>query len=463
MKKWLCIICGLIYDEAEGWPADGILPGTRWEDVPEDWVCPDCLVGKADFEMMELSDDENTLVSAQAIAAQPDDIAPLSAPIVIVGSGHSGYQVAAALRRQSKTVDITVFTADDGALYSKPALSNSFAQAKKTADLQIEMALDWESRLNIRVYPFTRVEHINRETKTLLTSIGTYQYGRLVIATGATAIEVPISGDCSHVFSVNDLMDHDRFTRHLGQKKRVAILGDGLIGCEFANDLIASGYQVSVIGLGQWPMSRLIPRVLGEALQEKMSELGVQWFLQNSISHIGPNNDSGSIVKLSTGEELEVDIVLSAVGLKPNTYLAEQAGLDVERGIIVNDYGQTSDEAIFSLGDCAQTSQGWQPYIAPINQMLPALVNSLLGKFEKAEFVASPVLVKTPIMPLSIYPVAAQAQGQWHIKQQEEEFTAVFNCAEGKVLGFALLGKQVQSTRNYWLGQIDLPTHVVTE
>ncbi|MFP3454498.1 FAD-dependent oxidoreductase, partial [Bacillus sp. SIMBA_154] len=79
----------------------------------------------------------------------------------------------------------------------------------------------------------------------------------------------------------------------------------------------------------------------------------------------------------------------------PNVTLAEQAGLEVERGIKVNDDGQTSRPAIFALGDCAQTSQGWQPYIAPINQILPALVNSLLGNVTNAEFLPSPVIVKT--------------------------------------------------------------------
>lgn len=463
MKKWLCIICGLIYDEAQGWPADGIPPGTLWEDVPQDWVCPDCLVGKADFEMIEISEDDVPAPRADQNTYVNDNTVDVpQGPIVIVGSGHSGYQVAAALRKQSSTVAITVFTADDGALYSKPALSNAFSMGKSAADLKNEAALEWEQRLNIRVYPHTRVEKIDADNRTVITSIGRYEYERLVLATGASAIEIPIAGDASEVLSVNDLHDYAQLRAKLDSKKRVAILGDGLIGCEFANDLSAKGYEVSVIGLGQWPMCRLIPQVVGETLQQKLAALGVSWFLEDSISRIEVN-DTGSLLYLNSGQLIEVDVVLSAVGLVPNVVLAEQAGLEVERGIKVNDYGQTSRPTIFALGDCAQTPQGWQPYIAPINQMLPALVNSLLGKKTNAKFSPNPVIVKTPVMPLSVFPAPPMAQGQWHIKKQGDELVAVFNGANGQVLGFALLGKQVQANRNYWLEQICSNNLAVTE
>ena len=470
MKKWLCIICGLIYDEAQGWPADGILPGTRWEDVPEDWVCPDCLVGKADFEMMEITQDDVQVAShvelieqAQPIAAQDLKSDITLKPIVIIGSGHSGYQVAAALRKQSSTVPITVITADNGALYSKPALSNSFALGKSCDDLQNESALEWEQRLNIRVYPHTRVEKIDRNKQTLNTNIGSYEYSKLVLATGASAIKIPIAGDCSNVLSINDLTDYRCFKNELTGKKRIAILGDGLIGCEFANDLSASGYDVSVIGLGKWPIERLIPQILGERLKKSLTDIGVSWFLEDSISHIDAEPDGSSQLHLQSGKVIEADLVISAVGLKPNTALAEQAGLEVGRGIKVNDYGQTSDETIFSLGDCAETSQGWQPFIAPINQLVPSLVSCLLGDLTKAIFTRSPVIVKTPIMPLSIYPAAVGALGEWQIEQIEDGLTARFYSVDGLLLGFALLGKQAQINRSHLLEQLNTKQLTVAE
>ncbi len=465
MKKWLCIICGLIYDEAKGWPSDGIEPGTAWEDVPDDWLCPDCLVGKADFEMIEITDEapEEVVAVSSAQVGEPQALQSglgqptfSSEPIVIIGSGHSGYQLAAALRAQSATVPITVFTSDDGALYSKPALSNALAMNKDSNELQTESALEWESRLNIRVYPHTRVEHIDRENLTLHTSIGKYSYSRLVLATGASPIEVPISGDCSNVVSVNDLVDYRRFRRALQDKKRIAILGDGLIGCEFANDLIERGYEVTVIGLGRWPMERLIPQQLGESLQNALAERGVKWALQESIKQIEPIDQSSAILHLTSGQKVEADLVLSAVGLKPNVLLAEQAGLTVGRGIKVNQFGQTSDENIYSLGDCVETEQGWQPYIAPINQMIPSMAKSLLGELSPVLLTPTPVIVKTPILPLTIFPVAPNSQGQWYIENQGDELTAAFYSPDGVMLGFALLGRKVQAFRTAWIEQLSV-------
>ncbi|EGR0148075.1 FAD-dependent oxidoreductase [Vibrio alginolyticus] len=472
MRKWLCIICGLIYDEAQGWPSDGIAPGTAWEDVPDDWLCPDCLVGKADFEMIEITDDapveEVVAVSSVSVGSsvQPNTAQPLPSevtqpifsadPIVIIGSGHSGYQLAAALRAQSETVPITVFTADDGALYSKPALSNALVMNKDGDALQSESALEWESRLNIRVYPHTRVEQIDRANSTLHTSIGKHAYSRLVLATGASPIEIPIEGDRSWVMSVNDLVDYRRFRAELQDKKRIAILGDGLIGCEFANDLIESGYEVTVIGLGQWPMERLIPQQLGESLQSALADRGVQWALQDSIARIEPRSESSAVLHLNSGKQIEADLVLSAVGLKPNVSLAERAGLEVGRGIKVNQFGQTSDENIYSLGDCVETDHGWQPYIAPINQMIPSVAKSLLGDVAPISLTPTPVIVKTPILPLTIFPVAAEEQGQWYIENQADELTAAFYSPEGAMLGFALLGRKVQSLRGPWLDQLSL-------
>nr|WP_250154414.1 FAD-dependent oxidoreductase [Vibrio alginolyticus] len=422
--------------------------------------------------MIEITDDapleEVAAVSSASVEAsvQPNTAQPLPSevtqpvfsndPIVIIGSGHSGYQLAAALRAQSETVPITVFTADDGALYSKPALSNALVMNKDGDALQSESALEWESRLNIRVYPHTRVEQIDRANSTLHTSIGEYAYSRLVLATGASPIEIPIEGDRSWVMSVNDLVDYRRFRAELQDKKRIAILGDGLIGCEFANDLIESGYEVTVIGLGQWPMERLIPQQLGESLQSALADRGVQWALQDSIARIEPRSESSAVLHLNSGKQIEADLVLSAVGLKPNVSLAEQAGLEVGRGIKVNQFGQTSDESIYSLGDCVETEQGWQPYIAPINQMIPSVAKSLLGDITPTSLTPTPVIVKTPILPLTIFPVAAEEQGQWYIENQADELTAAFYSPEGAMLGFALLGRKVQSLRGPWLDQLSL-------
>src|SRR5699024_2292725 len=125
---------------------------------------------------------------------------------------------------------------------------------KSCDDLVRESALSWERRLNIRVYAHTRIERIDRLHKRLYTTIGEYTYGRLVLATGATLIVIPVEGEQSALLSVNDLAGYKNFRTRLTDKKHVTILGDGLIGCEFANDLAAHGVNVTVVGLGEWAM-----------------------------------------------------------------------------------------------------------------------------------------------------------------------------------------------------------------
>ncbi|GGB39954.1 pyridine nucleotide-disulfide oxidoreductase [Oceanisphaera marina] len=450
MKKWLCIICGLIYDEAKGWPSDGIAPGTAWEDVPDDWLCPDCLVGKADFEMLEITDEEPAPLAVVAELSTPLTDAALE-PVVIIGTGHGGYQLAAALRAQSPNLPITLFTADDGALYSKPALSNALALGKDGDSLVSEPALAWEQRLGVRVYPHTRVERIDRDNRQLHTNIGIYPYGRLVLATGASPIVIPVEGEQSTMLSVNDLADYRRFRQQLTGKRHVTILGDGLIGCEFANDLAAQGVAVTVVGLGQWPMERLIPQPLGQALQQALTELGTDWALQDSITRIDTEGE-GYRLQLQSGRVLNTDLVLSAVGLRPNTGLAQAAGLVTGRGIRVDICHQTSDPHIFALGDCAEVEGQWAPYIAPINQAMPALVNSLLGTLTPAVLKPAPVLVKTPALPLSVMP--ASGEGEWRVEGSDQELAAGFYNPAGALAGFALLGSTQQGLRSQWLERL---------
>ena len=449
MKKWLCLICGLIYDEAEGWPDDGIAPGTKWADVPDDWLCPDCKVSKADFEMIEIAEEEPIALntSLRNVIENPLE------PVVIIGSGHAGYQLAAALRACAPALPITLFTANDGAIYSKPALSNAMALGKDGDTLVHEAALDWEKRLNVRVYPNTKVESIDRLDKRLRTSIGNYPYGKLVLATGASPIAVPVQGEQDAMLSVNDLADYRTFRAQLAGKQHVTILGDGLIGCEFANDLAAQDIKVTVVGLGAWPMERLIPQPLGVALQKSLAGVGVEWILQDSIGSVLRSNEKFQIT-LNSGRQLDTELILSAVGLRPNIALAHAAGLSTERGVCVNVEHQTNDSSIFALGDCAQVAGHWAPYIAPINQAIPALVNSLLGQMTQASLKITPVSVKTPVMPLSVVPAAVA--GEWSIEHVDGELAASCHDSTGALVGFALLGSRLQVHRSRWLERLSL-------
>jgi rubredoxin-NAD+ reductase len=452
-KTWLCVVCGLIYDEALGWPDDGIVAGTRWDDVPQDWKCPECGVGKDDFEMLDIS----PVVAAVASTALPSvaAVAPMQAvqvrqPIVIIGSGYAGYGLAQALRRADPQVEIRVLTQESGHLYSKPALSIGLAQGKSAALLSGESALAIEQRLKIRVYPHCTVERIDSAARRLYTNIGEMDYGQLVLASGAAPIRLPIEGDTAALLSVNNLHDYQRFRERLVGVRRVAILGDGLIGCEFANDLASSGFSVSVIGLGQWPMERLLPVEAGRQLQAALGELGVSWHLQNTLQRI-ESVEQGYRLTLADGQCLEADLVLSAVGLRPNLSLAETAGIAVGRGIQVDAQLQCSQRGIYALGDCIEIDGQLLPYLAPINQGIQALSKTLLGQPTAVSYPLMPVTVKTPAAPLCLLPPAIGITGEWRCTATDDGLSGGFYDAEGTLHGFVLLGRHAHVQRNSWL------------
>ena len=449
-KTWLCIVCGLIYDEALGWPQDGIVAGTRWEDVPEDWLCPECHVGKADFEMLDIS--EHVAPAAVASVPLPTPVMAPAAllptqPIVIIGSGYAGYGLAQALRKADPRVEICVLTQDCGHLYSKPALSIGLSQGKDAEALASESPMAIERRLNIRVYAHCQVQRIDSAARRLSTSLGEMDYGQLVLASGAMPLRLAIEGDTSAVLSVNNLHDYRQFRQRLSSVQRVAILGDGLIGCEFANDLASNGVRVDVIGLGRWPMERLLPVEAGQKLQHALSELGVNWYLQNTLQAIEPTAQ-GYGLQLADGQRIEADLVLSAVGLRPDLSLAESAGVTVGRGIQVDSRLQTSQPGIYALGDCIEIAGQLLPYLAPINQGIQALSQTLLGRPTAVDYPLMPVTVKTPVAPLCLLPPAAGCVGEWRCTLTEDGVSAGFHDVDGALQGFVLLGRQAQAQRS---------------
>ncbi len=466
MKKWLCVICGLIYDEAEGWPTDGIAAGTRWEDVPEDWKCPDCGVGKADFEMIEITKPV-AAVGVTTLAASATSVAastPASAvaterhegPLVIVGSGHAGYSLAQAVRRRDPKAEIVILTRESGHLYSKPALSIATSQDRSPDALIAEAPFEIEQRLKIRVYPHCDVQSIDADAHQVRTSHGVMRYSQLVLALGASPVRLYVAGRADAPLSVNNLDDYRLLRHKLEGASRVAIIGDGLIGCEFANDLAASGFDVNVIGIGKWPLERLLPQQAGAHLQRALTTLGVKWHLQNSVSEILGEPDAWTLL-LADGTRLDADVVISAVGLAPNVALAADGGIEVGRGIRTDAQLRTSVADIFALGDCVEIDGRPAPYLAPINHGVDALARTLTGQPSNVLYPPMPVQVKTPVAPLILLPAsAALARGEWRVDETGDGFSCGHFDSSGQMHGFALIGHQAQSLRGSWVEQCKL-------
>lgn len=365
---------------------------------------------------------------------------PQSSAIVIIGSGLAGYTVIREIRKLDKSVPITLITREPGYFYSKPMLSTALAGKKEVAQLVTTPADGMATQLEITILFDTDVSAINTQAQTLQTSKGEVPYGKLVMALGSDQIRLPLEGNAAkEVLTVNDLEDYARFRNAIAGKKNIAILGAGLIGCEFANDLVLGGYAVDVIDLAAQPLGRLLPEQAAKELQAKLSDAGVRWHFSTTVHSIDRNGEVLQIT-LANGESITSDAVLSAVGLKPRLALAKAAGMSTGIGIQVNRELETSVSNVYALGDCAEVDGLVLPYVMPIMQAARALAPTLIGQRTALVYPAMPVMVKTPALPTIVSPPAKGVNGEWKTTAVDGGIEARFESGDGKLLGFALMG-----------------------
>lgn len=431
-----CNICGWIYDEVGGDPDHGIPPGTMWEDLPENWTCPVCDAGKGDFQRVEGR-------------AAPTGNSNPNASVVVVGSGLAGHSLVRELRRRDPHIVVTLITADGGEIYSKPMLSNALAKGQSPDDLIQRDASVFAAEVNAHYRTRTRVVTLDRTNKRIQFEDGAWlNYERLVLAIGADPKVFPVDGAADvGIATVNDLDEYRQWRKRIGHGKRILLVGAGLIGCEFANDLAAAGFEVSVVDPAGWPLARLLPVEIGMTMVWALSSLGVSFHLGRTVARYG-RAVVGFQATLDDGTVLAFDHALSAVGLTPRTQLAARAGVAAKVGILVDRRLQTSDPAIFALGDCAETEAGPLPFVAPLLAQARTLAAVLTGeKNTMLSLPALPVVVKTPALPMVVCPPRAGLQGTWNIDQLPEGAVALFRTPEGLTAGFVLTESKVDQAQ----------------
>jgi rubredoxin-NAD+ reductase len=364
-------------------------------------------------------------------------------PIVVIGSGLAGYTVIRELRKLDASVPVTLVTSDAGDFYAKPALSNALAQGKSAAQLVTTPAEVMATQLGIHLLNHAAVQGINTATRTIGTTRGELRYAKLVLALGADPIRLDLGGDAAEaVMAVNDLSDYAAFRERLEQARHVAILGAGLIGCEFANDLAAAGYRVTVIAPSAQPLANLLPEAAGQAVSQGLAEVGVYWVFGHRAQAVSHRPRGGLEVTLDDGSTIEADLVLSAVGLRPRTELARMAGIAVNRGIVVDAHLQTSTPEVYAIGDCAEIEGQVLPYVQPIMHAAKSLAKTLAGEATAVAFPPMPVVVKTPACPVATQPVPPEMEGIWHCEQTTDGLRMVCAAPDSRLIGFALTGKR---------------------
>lgn len=375
-----------------------------------------------------------------------------ASPIVIVGTGLAGYGLARELRKLDAEVPIVMVSRDAGDFYSKPMLSNALGAKRSAASLVMKSSVAMGTELRAQILKHTQVAGIDLQARHLHLEGGARQpYSALVLAMGADPIRVALKGNgVGDILSVNDLDDFLVFEKALAEldgrdtSRNVLILGAGLIGCEFANDLLARGFSPTVVDLADRVLERLLLPQASQRLRTNLENAGAAFRFKTKVTSV--NRSAGGFgAEFSDGTSMQCDLVISAIGLNPRITLAAQAGLAVGRGIITDENLMTSDAQVFAMGDCAEVSGAVLPYVMPIMFQSRALAATLTGKPTAVKYPVMPVTVKTPACPTVVCPPPARAEGAWEVLETEDGLEALFldSTSSDRALGFVLQDKSI--------------------
>ena len=368
----------------------------------------------------------------------------MNAPVVIVGTGLAGYNLAREFRKLDSETPLLLITADDGRSYSKPMLSTGFGKNKEADGLSMATPEAMATQLKSQVRTHTRISGIDPGHKQLWIGEEAVPYRDLILAWGAQTVRVPVEGDAQNaIYPINDLEDYARFRAAAAGKRRVLILGAGLIGCEFANDLIAGGYEVDLVAPCEQVMPTLLHPAAAAAVQAGLEGLGARFHLGPVLTRL-QRTDSGLEAHLSDASVVPCDVVVSAIGLRPRIDMAAAAGIKVNRGVEVDRQLKTSHANIYALGDCAEVDGLNLLYVMPLMSCARALAQTLAGNPTAVSYGAMPITVKTPVCPLVVSPVPRGCEGVWTVEGQGGDIKALCRDAEGKLLGYALTGEAVR-------------------
>ena len=360
--------------------------------------------------------------------------------IVIIGSGFAAYQLVKAIRRSDGETKITVITSDKGDDYNKPDLSHVFTKAQTASDLISQSADNFANQYKITLLSKTKVIAIDAVTKTVECEHQNVSYQKLVLATGAKAFIPPIKGNATDsIITLNSLDEFDASQSRLAEAKSVMVIGAGLIGTEISMDLARSGKQVVLADRSTTLLPNLLPEFISSQLYQCLAVNNVSIQLESQVETIDSNIDGkGFDVSLDNGKTYQVDHIICAVGLSPNTQLAQNANIATERGITVNEHLETSEKDIYALGDCAQINGKLLPFLQPILLSANALAKTLTGQVTAVRLPAMMVKVKTPLLPVQLSGDTTNDNSTWQVEANADGLTAKAFDQNETLIGFVV-------------------------
>lgn len=298
--------------------------------------------------------------------------------LVLIGNGMAGVRtLEELLKLDSEKYEITVFGSEPHPNYNRIMLSPVLA-GDKTIDDIILNERTWYKDNDIRLYTSETVVEIDRVKRCVKTASGLSEsYDRLILGTGSNPFIIPVPGhDKKGVIGFRDIADVDTMLDASRAYKKAVVIGGGLLGLEAANGLKLNGMDVTVVHLIDRLMERQLDKPAANLLKTSLEEKGLSFLMEASTSEIlGGDRVTG--VRFADGSEIEADLVVMAVGIRPNIELAQNAGIYTERGVLVNDTMQTYDPKVYAVGECVQHRDLCYGLVAPLFEQAKVAANHL--------------------------------------------------------------------------------------
>ncbi|MBO1221118.1 nitrite reductase large subunit NirB [Staphylococcus nepalensis] len=298
--------------------------------------------------------------------------------LVMIGNGMAGLRtIEEILERDSEQYEITIIGKEPYPNYNRIMLSN-ILQKKMSVKETIMNSYQWYKTHGIELVTNDPVISVNREKKEIITEKNKqFHYDICIFATGSSAFVLPIPGSqLNSVIGWRTIDDTERMIEIAQTNKHAIVIGGGLLGLECARGLMDQGMEVTVIHLAEWLMEMQLDKKAGELLKADLEAQGMHFKMEARTEKILGEHDVTGI-ELADGTTLKADLVVMAVGIRPYTQVAQSCGLEVNRGIVVNDFMRTSDESIYAVGECAEHRGQTYGLVAPLYEQGRVLADYL--------------------------------------------------------------------------------------
>ncbi len=310
--------------------------------------------------------------------------------LVVIGNGMSGIATVEHLLKKRNDIDITVFGTEPYVNYNRVLLSSVLSGESLPDDIMLNRK-EWYDNNNIRLHTGASIIRIDMDNKTAVSDTGDkYPFDLLLLATGSHPFIPPIKGIRSSygmlrpgIFTFRNLDDTRNMMQWARKSRKAIVIGGGLLGLEAARGLINQGLDVSVAHLMDRLMEMQLDPASAEILKKEISRLGINILLSHSADEIITDGDDVAGVRFTNGSAYEADMVIIAAGIRPNTTLASDSGVLVNRGIVVDDFMQTSVPGIYAVGECVEHRGKVYGIVAPIMEQARVAANAMNGDFRE--------------------------------------------------------------------------------